>query len=86
MGREQYHNHTVDTIHIKKLDGNVNNADTVIVYGNIKGNINNCDNVIIINGNVEGNINNCDNVCGLLADHKPDKYSWTKNICNDKFN
>ena len=52
---------------LKKIEGNVNNTDVVIVYGDVKGNINNCDNVIIINGNVKGNLNNCRNVAGLLA-------------------
>ena len=53
---------------LKKLDGNINNTDVVIVYGDVKGNVNNCDNVIVINGDVYGNISNCDNVAGLLAD------------------
>lgn len=53
---------------LKKLDGNINNNDVVIVYGDIKGNVNNCNNVIVINGDVYGNISNCDNVAGLLAD------------------
>lgn len=53
---------------LKKLEGNINNTDIVIVYGDVKGNVNNCDNVIVINGDVYGNISNCDNVAGLLAD------------------
>lgn len=53
---------------LKKLDGNINNADVVIVYGDVKGNVNNCDNVIVINGDVYGNISNCDNVAGLISD------------------
>lgn len=56
------------TTKAKNIGGNVVNARTVIVYGDIKGNVNNCDNVIIINGDVHGHINNCDNVAGLLSD------------------
>lgn len=52
----------------KKVDGNVVNTGIVIVYGDIKGNVNNCDTVVVINGDVYGNITNCDNVSGLLAD------------------
>ena len=52
----------------KKIDGNVNNAEVVIVYGDVKGNITNADTVVVINGDVYGNITNCDNVAGLLAD------------------
>ena len=52
----------------KKIDGNVVNADVVIVYGDVKGNITNADTVVIINGDVYGNISNCDNVAGFLAD------------------
>ena len=64
---------------LKKLDGNINNTDVVIVYGDVKGNINNCDNVIVINGDVYGHINNCDNVAGLLAD-KATRASTSKDI------
>lgn len=52
----------------RSIAGNVNNADVVIVYGDIKGNVYDCDNVIVINGDVNGNITLCDNVAGLLAD------------------
>lgn len=52
----------------KKIVTNVSNVDTVIVYGDVKGNINNADYVVVINGDVYGHINNCDNVVGLLAD------------------
>ena len=52
----------------KKLDGNVVNADIVIVYGDVKGSITNADTVVVINGDVYGNIVNCDNIAGLLAD------------------
>lgn len=47
---------------------NVSDANIVIAYGGVKGNISNCKDVIIINGDIKGNINNCENVCGLLAD------------------
>lgn len=63
----------------KKIDGNVVNADVVIVYGDVKGNINNCDSVVVINGDVYGHINNCDNVAGLLAD-KATRASTSKDI------
>lgn len=43
------------------------NCEVVIVYGDIKGNIKDCQDVIIINGDVKGNIHNCENVCGLLS-------------------
>lgn len=52
----------------KKIEGNVINANVVIVYGDVKGNITNADTVVVINGDVYGNISNCDNVAGLLAD------------------
>lgn len=52
----------------KKIDGDVVNADVVIVYGDVKGNITNADTVVVINGDVFGNVVNCDNVAGLLAD------------------
>ena len=52
----------------KKVDGDVVNTGVVIVYGDIKGNVTNCDTVVVINGDVYGNITNCDNVSGLLAD------------------
>lgn len=52
----------------KSVYGNINNANVVIVYGDVKGNINFCGDVIIINGNVNGNIMDADNVAGLLAE------------------
>lgn len=52
----------------KRIDGNVVNADVVIVYGDVKGNIANADTVVVINGDVFGNISNCENAVGLLAD------------------
>ena len=52
----------------KKIEGDVVNADVVIVYGDVKGNITNADTVVIINGDVYGNISNCDNVAGLISD------------------
>lgn len=58
----------MDVEKYKKIYGNVDNANVVIVYGDVKGNVNNCNDVIIINGDVHGHINNCDNVAGLLAD------------------
>ncbi len=56
------------TTKAKNINGDVVNAKTVIVYGDIKGNVCNCDDVIVINGDVNGNITLCDNVAGLLAD------------------
>lgn len=52
----------------KKVKGNVVNTGLVIVYGDIKGNVSNCDTVVVINGDVFGNITNCKNVSGLLSD------------------
>lgn len=57
-----------DKVTKAKIKGNVSNADVVIVYGDIKGNVYDCDNVVVINGDVYGNITLCDNVAGLLAD------------------
>ena len=51
----------------KKVEGNINNADVVIVYGDVKGNIVAAKDVIVINGAVKGNLVNCENVAGLLA-------------------
>ena len=53
----------------KKLEGDINNTDVVIVYGKVEGNISNCDDVVIINGDVEGNITNCDNVLGTISNN-----------------
>ena len=36
---------------------NINNADVVIVYGNVYGNITNADNVVVINGNISFKVN-----------------------------
>lgn len=52
----------------KKIDGDVVNADVVIIYGDVKGNITNADTVVVINGDVFGNISNCGNVAGLISD------------------
>ena len=59
---------TTNALKVKNIDGNVFNAGTVIVYGDIKGNVHNCDNVIVINGDVYGEVSFCGNVAGLLAD------------------
>ena len=50
------------------VKGNIKDANAVIIYGDVKGNIIDCENVIIINGDIKGNIKDCNNVCGLLAD------------------
>lgn len=55
----------------KKLIGkakDISNADNVVVYGYVDGDIVNCENVIIINGYVDGEIINCNHVLGLLSD------------------
>lgn len=52
---------------VNNVNGNIKDASVVIVYGDIKGNIKDCQDVIIINGDVKGNIHNCKNVCGLLS-------------------
>ena len=59
---------TTKVLKAKRVDGNINNANVVIVYGDVKGNVNNCDTIVVINGDVYGHINNCDNVAGLPAD------------------
>ena len=48
--------------------GSLGREGVVVVYGDVKGNIYDCDTVVIINGDCFGNITNCDNVAGLLAD------------------
>ena len=59
---------TTKVLKAKRVDGNINNANVVIVYGDVKGNIYDCDTVIVINGDVNGNITLCDNVAGFLSD------------------
>ena len=59
---------STEVIQVKDTDANINNADVVIIYGKVSGNINNCENVVVINGQVVGDICNCENVLGTLAD------------------
>ena len=42
--------------------------DILIVYGNILGNVNNCETVVVINGDISGNMVNCNNITKLPAD------------------
>lgn len=44
------------------------NTNTVVVYGDVKGDVTNCETVVIINGDVKGDVINCANATGLLAD------------------
>lgn len=57
-----------DKVTKTKIKGNVSNADVVIVYGDIKGNVYGCENVVVINGDVYGEVSFCGNVAGLLSD------------------
>lgn len=66
-----------DGTYILKSHGNINNdikAQTVIVYGDVKGNIK-ADQVVIINGKATGNIH-ADTVMGLKDKQKEEK------LCN----
>ena len=47
-------------IKIKKIEGNVINSDTVIVFGDVHGSISNANNVVVIGGTVKGSISNVD--------------------------
>lgn len=47
---------------IKKIEGSVINSDTVIVFGDVKGNITNANNVVVIGGDIKGNITHADTV------------------------
>lgn len=64
-----------DGTYILKSQGNINSnikAQTVIVYGDVKGNIK-ADQVVIINGKTTGNIH-ADTVMGLKDKQKEEKY------------
>lgn len=64
-----------DGKYILKSKGNINSnikAQTVIVYGDVKGNIK-ADQVVIINGKTTGNIH-ADTVMGLKDKQKEEKY------------
>ncbi len=45
----------------KKVNGDITNADVVVVYGDIEGDVTNADNVVVIGGKVKGDLINCDN-------------------------
>lgn len=64
-----------DGTYILKSRGNINSnikAQTVVVYGNVIGNIK-ADQVVIINGNTTGNIN-AETVVGLKDKQKKEKF------------
>lgn len=66
-----YHGNVVaEPRRLNNHNGNIEDAGVVIVYGNVNGNIKDCDTVVIINGNVNGKIKDCQTVAGFLADKK----------------
>lgn len=55
----------MDLLNVYEYKGqlkDVTNADVVVVYGNVYGDIKNTNNVVIINGNLEGKVINCDTI------------------------
>lgn len=49
------------------VNGNVEDADVVICYGNINGSVKKCQYVVLIDGAINGHIINCENVRGFLT-------------------
>lgn len=72
----------MDLLNIYEYKGrakDISNADVVVVYGSVYGDIVNAENVVIINGNVHGDITNCENVLGTISDRSiGDKALWNK--------
>lgn len=52
---------------LRSVNGDVEDADVVIVYGNVNGSIKKCKTVVVINGNVNGDVKNNETVAGYLA-------------------
>lgn len=73
-----------DGTYILKSKGNINSnikAQTVIVYGDVKGNIK-ADQVVVINGKTTGNIH-ADTVMGLKNKQKKERFCNSCKFCKN---
>lgn len=52
------------------VDGNITDADVVIVMGNVNGNVTHCKNVVVMD-ELKGNIHDCNTILGVPKDAMP---------------
>ena len=51
-------------------DNNAEDMDILVVYGDVWGNIKNCNTIVIINGDIKGDVRDCKEVVGLPGDNR----------------